>query len=78
MLLQIAFYILLFALMLSIVDAIKEAILFAIALMNGTRYEMGKLRGWLLAVSISYILTFLFARNALTLKHLKDIFYILN
>lgn len=61
MLLQIAFYVLLFALMLSIVDVIKEAILFTIALMNGTRYEMGKLRGWLLAVSISYILTYIFA-----------------
>lgn len=61
MLLQIAFYILLFSLMLSIVDVIKEAILFTIALMNGTRYEMGELRGWLLAVSISYILTYIFA-----------------
>ena len=61
MLLQIAFYGLLFALMLSIVDVIKEAILFTIAWMNGTRYEMGKLRGWLLAVSISYILTYIFA-----------------
>ena len=61
MLLQIAFYILLFALMLSIVDVIKEAILFTIALMNGTRYEMSELRGWLLAVSISYILTYIFA-----------------
>lgn len=61
MLLQIVFYILLFALMLSIVDVIKEAILFVIALLNGTTYEMGKLRGWFLAVSISYILTFIFA-----------------
>lgn len=61
MLLQIVSYILLFALMLSIVDVIKEAILFVIAVMNGTTYEMGKLRGWLLAVSISYILTYMFA-----------------
>ena len=47
--------------MLSMVDVIKEAILFVIAVMNGTTYEMGKLRGWFLAISISYILTYMSA-----------------
>lgn len=60
MLLQILLYVLLFALMLSIIDVVKEAILFMLAWVNGTTYEMGKLRGWLLALSLSYILTYIF------------------
>lgn len=61
MVLQVIGYILLFMLMLSIVNVVKELILFLVALGRNTSMNITTVRGWILGISIAYILTYIFA-----------------
>ena len=58
---QILSLVALFILMLSIVDTAKEFSLFLIAIIDGKSMNMTTLRGWALALSVAYILTYIFA-----------------
>ena len=53
--------VLLFILFLSIIDVVKESLLFGMALTNATKYETTQPRMWMLALSIAYICTYIFA-----------------
>lgn len=54
-------YLALFILMLSIINSLKEFILFIAAIRRGVKFNIDTKGGWFLALSIAYILTYIFA-----------------